>query len=207
MASKRPRLITSFQLRYSYPANSQNGIQSYWTEQFPWVQYSASLDDVFVGPCFPFSQVRFNSEFVSSPFRNWKYAVSTSHGILNHHPQSQTHKQCMEQAVSFIAVMEKNKQSIKSQLSEAYDKQVQLNTRALLLIVDRIQFPVKHVIGLRGSNWDKGSKREDGNFTDFLSKYSADLKSHLHSSPQNARYLSLKIRIKWPYSTVGSRGM
>ena len=113
----------------------------------------------------------------------------------------------MEQVVSFIAVMEKNKQSIKSQLSEAYDKQVQLNTRALLLIVDRIQFPVKHVIGLRGSNWDKGSKREDGNFTDFLSKYSADLKSHLHSSPQNARYLSLKIRIKWPYSTVGSRGM
>ena len=93
----------------------------------------------------------------------------------------------MEQAVSFIAVMEKNKQSIKSQLSEAYDKQVQLNTRALLLTVDCIQFPVKHVIGLRGSNWDKGSKRKDGNFTDFLSKYSAGLKSHLHRSPPKCK--------------------
>ena len=36
--------------------------------------------------------------------------------------------QCVEQAASFIAIMEKNQQSIKSQLSEAYDNQVQLNT-------------------------------------------------------------------------------
>ena len=109
-----------------------------------------------------------NSEFFFSPLHNWKNAVGTSHGILNRHSLSQTHRQCMKQAVSFIAVMEKNKLSIKSQLSEAYDKQVQLNTRALVLIID--------------SNWDKGSKREDGNFTsllDFLSKYSANLKSHL----------------------------
>ena len=99
----------------------------------------------------------------------------------------------MEQAVSFIAVMEKNKQSIKSQLSEAYDKQVQLNTKAVLSIIDSIQFLVKQGVSLRGSNWDNGSKREDGNFTSLialLSKYSADLESHLHSSPKNARYLS-----------------
>ena len=85
----------------------------------------------------------FNSKFVSSHFYNWKNAVATSHGILNCRSQSQTHKQCVEQAVSFIAVMKKNKQSIKSQFSEAYDKQVQFNTRALLLIVDSIQFLVK----------------------------------------------------------------
>ena len=78
-----------------------------------------------------------------------------------------------------------------------YDKQVQLNTRALLLIIDSIQFLVKQGLGLRGSNWDKGSKRENGNFTsllEFLCKYSADLKSHLHSSPKNARNSSPKIQ-------------
>ena len=103
----------------------------------------------------------------------------------------------MEQAVSFIAVMKKNKQSIKSQFSEAYDKQVQFNTRALLWIINSIEFLVKQGLGLRGSNWDKGSKREDGNFTsllNFLSRYSADLKSHLHSSTENARCLSPKIQ-------------
>ena len=50
---------------------------------------------------------------------------------------------------------------------------------------------------MRGSKWDKGSKREDGNFTtwvDFLSKYNANLQSHLHSSPKNARYLSPKVQ-------------
>ncbi len=176
-----------------YPVNSQKRrYQPQWTEQFPWVRYSASLDGVFCGPCFLFSLVRFNSEFVSSPFRNWKKAVGTTHGKLNRHSESQTHKQCVEQAVSFIAVMEKNRQSIKSQLSEAYDKQVQLNTKALLSIIDSIQFLVKQGLGLRGSNWDNCSKREDGNFTslvDFLSKYNAGLQSH-HSSPTSSHIIS-----------------
>ena len=95
----------------------------------------------------------------------------------------------MEQAVSFIAVMKENKQSIKSQLSEVYYKQVQLNAKAFLSIIDSIQFLVKQGLGLKGSNWDEDSKREDGNFTHLvalLSKYSADLESHHHSSPKNA---------------------
>lgn len=183
-----------------YPVNSQKvkrRFQSYWTEQFPWVRYSASLDGIFCGPCFLFSHIRFNSEFVSSPFRNWKNAVGTSHGILNRHSLSKTHKQCVEQSFAFTSVMKRNKQSIKSQLSQTYDKQVQSNTRALLSIVDSIQFLAKQGLGLRGSTWDKGSKREDGNFThlvELLSKYSADLESHLHSSPKNSRYLSPKIQ-------------
>ena len=91
-----------------YPVNSQKRCyQPYWAEQFPWVWYSALLDGVFCGPCFLFSLVRFNSEFVSSPFHNWKNAVGTSHSKLNRHFESQTHKQHVEEAVTFIAVMEK----------------------------------------------------------------------------------------------------
>ena len=96
-----------------------------------------------------------------------------------------------EKVDTFIAMIEKNQQSIKSQLSEVYDEQVHLNTKVQVLITDSIQFLVKQGTGLRGSNWDKGSKQEDGNFTtlvDFLSKLNANLQSHLHTSPKNARY-------------------
>ena len=96
--------------------------------------------------------------------------------------------------------MEKKTDSIKPQLSEAYDKQVHANTTALLAIVDStllaivdsIQFPIKQWLGLRDRNWDKSAKREDGNFSsllDFLSSYSPELKSHIHNSPKNARYV------------------
>lgn len=62
-----------------------------------------------------------------------------------------------------MGVVEKSAISIKSHLSEAYGKQVQANTAALLAIVDSILFLVKQGLGLRGSNWDKISQREDGN--------------------------------------------
>ena len=71
---------------------------------------------------------------------------------------------------------------------------MQANTAALLAIVDSIQFLVKQGLGLKGSNWVEGSKREDGNFSsllDFLSKYSPELKSHILHSPKNARYIPL----------------
>ena len=93
--------------------------------------------------------------------------------------------------------MNKEEPSIRSQLSEEYDRQVQTNTRALLAIIDCFQFLVKHRLGLRGSDLDKSTKRENGNFSmliDFLSEYNTELKSHLQSSSRNARYLSPKIQ-------------
>ena len=145
--------------------------------------------------CFLFSRARFNIEFVSSPCCNWKNAVG-SRGKLNHHAESQSHKESSEKAARFIAIMDKKELSIRSQLSEEYDRQVQVNTRALLAIIDCIQFLVKQGLGLRGSDWDKSTKRENGNFSrliDFLSEYNAELKSHLQSLSRNARYLSPKI--------------
>ena len=152
---------------------------------------------MFCAPCFLFSKARLNSEFVSTPFRNWKNATGASRGALNRHSTATTHQQCVEQAAGFKGVVEKRAHSIKSQLSEAYDQQVQANRAALLAIVDSIQFLVGQGLGLRGSNWDKGAKREDGNFSsvlDLLSKYSPELESHILHSPKNARYLSPKVQ-------------
>lgn len=42
----------------------------------------------------------------------------------------------MEQAASFLAVVKNTQLSIRSQLSQAYDNQVQTNTRALTVIAD-----------------------------------------------------------------------
>ena len=157
-----------------YPANSyKRRFQPHWSEHFPWIRYSISVDGVFCAPCFLFSKSR-NSEFVSTPFCNWKNATGASRGALNRHSASHTHQQCVELAAGFRGVVEKRADAIKS-LSEAYDKQVQANTAALLAIVDSILFLVKQGLGFRGSNWDKTYKREDGNFSrllDFLSKYS-----------------------------------
>ena len=91
--------------------------------------------------------------------------------ILNRHSTSHGHQQCVELAAGFKSVVTKRADFIESQLSEGYDKQVQAITEALLAIIDRIQFLLKQGLGLRGSNWDKGSKRE--------SKYSPEL----HYSP------------------------
>ena len=120
-----------------FPANSQKRwYQPHWSELFPRVWYSVSADVAFCAPCFLFSKARINSEFVSTPFCNWKNATGASRGALNRHSAHHTHQQCVEQAASFKVVMEKKADSIKSQLSEAYDKQVQANTTALLAIVE-----------------------------------------------------------------------
>ena len=59
-----------------YPTNSQKRcFQSHWSELFPWIRYPVSVDGVFCAPCFLFSKTRLNSEYVSTPFRDWKNAT------------------------------------------------------------------------------------------------------------------------------------
>ena len=80
-------------------------------------------------PCFLFSLARFNNEFVSSPFHNRKNADGTSCGKLNRHVVSQCHidERCYFNGKSQLLIM--------SHLSESYNRQVQVNTRALLAII------------------------------------------------------------------------
>ena len=132
-----------------YPSNSQKRrFQPQWSESFVWIRYSISVDGVFCAPCFLFSKAR-SGEFISIPFRDWKNATGVSRGALNRHSASHTHQYCVEQAAGFMGVVEKSAISIKSHLSEAYGKQVQANTAALLAIVDSILFLIKQGLGLR----------------------------------------------------------
>ena len=103
----------------------------------------------------------------------------------------------MEPAVSFIAVMEKRRMSVRSQLSADYDKQVQENTKTLMAVIGVIQFLAIQSLALRGHHWNKDTRREDRNFSafmDFSAKHSAELNSHLLRSPRNVGFLSPKIQ-------------
>lgn len=146
-----------------YPLNKQKRrFLSKWAVEYPWIRYSESADGVFCAACYLFSKIRVNTEFVSSPFRDWKNATDTSCGALHRHSSSHNHIQCHDQAVTFIAVMKKKVLSIKSQLNSTYEIQIQQNTQALLAIVDVIQFLTKQGIALRGHNWNSEERREDG---------------------------------------------
>ena len=84
----------------------------------------------------------------------------------------------MEQAVSFIAVMEKRRMSVRSQLSADYDKQVQENTKALMAVIGVIQFLTIQSLALRGHHWNKDTRREDGNFS-AMKRESVEMKPNL----------------------------
>jgi len=131
-------------------------------------------------------------------FCDWKNATGTSRGALNRHSLSHGHLQCVEQAVTFIAVMEEKRQSIKSKLSDLYDKEVQQNTKAPICIIDVLQFLTKQGLALRGHTWNKGTKRESGNFNtliDLMAKYHVpSCIPNVLNSPRNARYLSPRIQ-------------
>ena len=88
----------------------------------------------------------------------------------------------MEQADSFIAVVEKRKMFIRSQLSADYDKQVLENAKA---IIDVIQFLTKQGLALRVYHWNKVTRREDGNFR--ACKISSKYSHHTATAPQPSR--------------------
>ena len=102
---------------YSYPANSQNGIINR-TGLSSFLGFSTLHHWMMSSLVHAFHLVKSNSiaslSLLPSVIGRMLLVPLMAY-MLNCHPQSQTHKQCMEQAVSFIAVMEKNKQSIKSQ--------------------------------------------------------------------------------------------
>ena len=175
----------------SYPVNDQKRhYQHRWTENFEWICYSRSTGGIFCAPCFLFRDYHYNGEFVTTPFRDWKNATGKSQGSLYRHSTSSCHQQCLQQAVALISMVEGRSKSIKSHLIKSYDQQIEKNTKALLSIIDVIQYSIKQGLALR-SNWSKVTKQENGNFrmlVDRIAHYNPDLQDHLLHSAKNAHY-------------------
>ncbi len=197
--NERYKILTTKPLDLkSYPMNSQHRrFQHKWTDTFEWIRYSKSSDGIYCASCFIYSDTHFNGEFVSSPFCDWKNATGISRGALHRHAVSRCHQQCIQQAVALISVVEMKNPSIKSQLVKTYDQLVERNTKALISIIDVLQYTIKQGVSQRGHSWNKSTKREGGNFSvlvDLIATYSPCLSDHLLNAAKNARYLSPKIQ-------------
>jgi hypothetical protein len=80
---------------------------------------------------------------------------------------------------------------IKCSISKSYEDNIKKNQEIILNIIDVIVVMGQLNIPFGGHNWDKITKREEGNF-DFLDHWKAEdkpvLKQYLASAAYNAKY-------------------
>ncbi len=106
--------------------------------------------------------------FQSTGFCDWKNAMGSKRGALTCHHNSEAHKTAEMKAVSYLSIIEGTSQDINSCLSEAHKRALKENIDTLMSIIDVVIALGKRNIPFRG-NWDKESKREDGNLNFFCS--------------------------------------
>ena len=167
-----------------------------WQKQFPWLAYSESVSGTYCKLCVAFGFSKFNGEFVTKEFKDWKNALGDKRGALKRHQESDCHKFSVEKAENFLAVTTKEQNDVVSSANVAYKLKVDRNRNAMSSIIDTIMALGQRGIAFRG-DWDRVTREENGNFNFFLnwrSTFDTNLKDHLEKSPQNARYLSPQIQ-------------
>ena len=123
-----------------------------WEDKFNWLRYSCSTDSAFCAPCIAFGQNisgNHSDKLCTSGIKDGKNAV----GAANH---------CRG-----------GKKNIKYSISKSYEDNIKKNQEMILNIIDVIVVMGQRNIPFRGHNWDKITKREDGNF-DFLVHWKAE---------------------------------
>ena len=123
--------------------------------------------------------------------------MGSKRGAIPCHSSSQAHKEAELKALSFKSIVCGSTNVIRSSLSAAYKRQLEEKQAILLSIIDIIIALGQRNIPFRGHNWDKETKREDGNF-DFFVHWKANfdpvLKQHIQGYKKNASYLSPTIQ-------------
>ncbi len=110
-------------------------------------------------------QGRFFSLLVSVTGRmQWEVSVVHLHVIII---QKHTRQYAEMKAVCYLSIIEGTSQDIHSCLSEAHKRALKENRDTLMSIIDVVIALGKRNIPFRG-NWDKESKRKDGNFDFFI---------------------------------------
>ena len=182
---------------FQYPKTNGRRFNPQWEEKFNWLCYSPSFDGCFRTCCLVFApESTLNMELISMPFRDWKNAVGSQRGTLPKHVNSDIHRDALTKAEQFLAICDNKRLSFSSQVSAAYSESEERNRAILLSIIDFITSLAVRGIPLRG-NWNSMEQREDGTFDYFIqwkSRFDTILKSHLDTSPRNARYLSPNIQ-------------
>ena len=134
------------------------------------------------------------SPFVSSGFKNWKKALGKA-GYIDKHQNSESHKGADEKAALFLQTRQTGTDIYARIVKQVAEQQVR-TSKGILSIIDVILSLGQRGIAFRG-NWDKEEKSEDGNFAFFVnwkSTFEQDLKEHLASASDNAKYTSPRIQ-------------
>ena len=194
-------------LAFTFPLTNGRRYSPRWEKDFDWLRYSRSCDSAFCAHCISFANpIRGQGAgkgtssmevFQSSGFRDWKNAMGKKRGMLFCHDTSDIHKEATVKVMSFKSVTGGTTPDICSQLSDAYHKNVLEKREILLSIIDVVVVLAQRNIPFRGHNWNKETKREDGNFDFFIhwkSKFDPVLQSHLSCYKRNASYLSCTIQ-------------
>ncbi len=178
---------------FKYPVTSGRRFNPSWLVDRPWLHYSVTNDSVFCSSCMCFGSAS-ESPFVSSGFKNWKKALGKA-GYIDKHQHSESHKGADERAALFLQPRQPGT-DIHARITKQVAEQQVRTCKGILSIIDIILTLGQRGIAFRG-NWDKEEKSEDGNFVFFVnwkSTFHQDLKEHLASATDNARYTSPKIQ-------------
>ena len=166
------------------------------------MQYSISEDAAYCKYCILFGD---NSSkrgvhlvpFHLAGFTDWKNAKGLKRGALLNHESSEAHKIATTKALAFKFICEGKSKDILSSLSKAREDLAKQNREILLSIIDLVIVLGQRNIPFRGHEWDKASKRENGNFDFFLhwkSQFDEGLKRHIEHGKRNATYRSPDIQ-------------
>ncbi|VDI24426.1 Hypothetical predicted protein [Mytilus galloprovincialis] len=174
---------------------------SKWTPEKGKFSFPLTHDSAFCAPCIAFGECKssggYSDKFSSSGMKDWKNAVGAKRGTFLIHQESSGHKDALLKSSNFLQIIEGGEKNIKCSISKAYEDNIKKNQQIILNIIDVIVVMGQRNIPLRGHNWDKDAKREDGNF-DFFVHWKAEdkpvLKQHLATAAYNAKYLSPDIQ-------------
>ena len=183
------------------PSSSGRRFQIKWLDEFKWLTYSSLLDGAFCLNCVLFGgESTHNASKLSclfkQPFRSWAVAIRRFH---DHAAKSAVHKTATLRCCQFKAVMENKESSIKVKCDTAVLRQVELNRKKLLPIVEAIILCGRQNIPLRGHRDDSSSYDEvssnPGNFQailNYLVKCGNNVlfDEHLRNAPKSATYRS-----------------
>ena len=136
------------------------------------MQYSISEDAAYCKYCILFGD---NSSkrglhfvpFHHAGFTDWKNAKGVKRGSLLNHESSEAHKIATTKALAFRSICAGKLKDILSSLSKAREDLAKQNCEILLSIIDFVIVLGQRNIPFHGHEWDKASKRENGNI-DFL---------------------------------------
>ncbi|CAC5397877.1 unnamed protein product [Mytilus coruscus] len=180
-----------------FPATDGRRYSSKWEEKFPWLRYLVQKDAAFCINCLAFCNYKDGDVFTDKGFNDWKNATGSKREVLLSHNESKTHQQATNKTINYKQIVSKEEKDIYVSISKSYEEKVKGNREILFRIIDTIVVLGQQNIPLRGHNWNKEKKIEDGNFSRFL-QWKADdvpiLKSHLENAPYNAQYTSPDIQ-------------